>query len=61
VVSEGPPNYLNAYRLLGEIYEQQRDFPAAAKVYRDASKIRQLSTEIRSQLEAKSRAMRSSP
>ena len=58
---ECEPTYLDAYLLLGEIYEQRHDFPAAAKVYRDASKISQLPTKIRSQLEAKSREMRSSP
>ena len=34
------PSYLDAYLLLGEIYEERLDFPAAAKVYLDASKNR---------------------
>jgi tetratricopeptide (TPR) repeat protein len=55
------PSYLDAYLLLGEIYEERRDFPAAAKVYGDAAKIGQLPSKLRSQLEAKSREMRSNP
>ena len=53
------PSYLDAYLLLGEIYEERLDFPAAAKVYLDASKIGQLPPQMRGQLEAKSRAMQS--
>jgi Flp pilus assembly protein TadD len=53
------PSYLNAYLLLGEIYEERRDFPAAAKVYLDASRIDQLPLPMRGQLEAKARAMQS--
>ncbi len=51
------PSYLDAYLLLGEIYEERHDFPAAAKVYLDASRIDQLPPEMRGQLEAKSRRM----
>jgi tetratricopeptide (TPR) repeat protein len=56
---QSEPSYMDAYLLLGEIYEERRDFPAAAKVYLDASKIDQLPPQIRSQLEAKSRKMQS--
>jgi Tfp pilus assembly protein PilF len=55
------PSYLDAYLLLGEIHEQQHDFPAAAKVYLDASRIDGLPPAIRGQLETKSRKMRSTP
>ncbi|MGA2032591.1 MAG: tetratricopeptide repeat protein, partial [Thermoguttaceae bacterium] len=51
------PLYLDAYLLLGEIYEGRLDFPSAAKVYLDASRIDQLPPQMRGQLEAKSRAM----
>ncbi len=53
------PSYLDAYLLLGEIYEERLDFPAAAKVYLDASRIGQLPPQVRRQLEAKSRDMQS--
>jgi tetratricopeptide (TPR) repeat protein len=53
------PSYLDAYMLLAEIYQRRLDFPAAAKVYRDAARIDRLPPEVRSQLEAKSRAMES--
>jgi tetratricopeptide (TPR) repeat protein len=53
------PSYLDAYLLLGEIYEQQHDLPAAAKVYSDASKIDRLPPQIRDQLAAKSREIQS--
>jgi tetratricopeptide (TPR) repeat protein len=56
---QSEPSYVDVYLLLGEIYEQRHDFPAAAKVYLDASKIAQLPPEMRGQLEAKSREMRS--
>ena len=55
------PSYLDAYLLLGEIHEQRHDFPAAAKVYLDASRIDGLPPALRSQLETKSREMRSTP
>ena len=35
-VIQDEPSYLDAYLLLGEIYEERHDFPAAAKVYLDA-------------------------
>ena len=53
------PSYLDAYLLLGEIYEERHDFPAAAKVYLDASQIDGLPPQIRSQLDSKSHAMQS--
>jgi tetratricopeptide (TPR) repeat protein len=53
------PSYLDAYLLLGEIYEERRDFPAAAKVYLDASRIDRLPPELRGRLEAKARGMQS--
>ena len=53
------PSYLNAYLLLGEIYEERLDFSAAAKIYFDASRISQLPSQVRSQLKAKSRVMQS--
>ena len=58
-VIQDEPSYLDAYLLLGEIYEERLDFPAAAKVYLDASKIDQLPAQMRSQLEAKARPMQS--
>ncbi len=51
------PSYLDAYLLLGEIYQQRHDFSSAAKVYRDASRIDGLPPAIRGQLETKSREM----
>ena len=53
------PSYLDAYLLLGEIYEERRDFPAAANIFLDASRIDQLPPQMRGQLETKARAMRS--
>ena len=53
------PSYLDAYLLLGEIYEERLDFPAAAKVYLDAARIDQLPPQMRGQLEAKVRAVES--
>ena len=58
-VIQDEPSYLDAYLLLGEIYEERHDFAAAAKVYPDASQIGRLPPQIRGQLEAKSRAMQS--
>jgi tetratricopeptide (TPR) repeat protein len=56
-VIQTEPSYVDAYLLLGEIYEERRDYPAAAKVYLDASKIASLPPAMRSQLEAKARMM----
>jgi tetratricopeptide (TPR) repeat protein len=53
------PSYLDAYLLLGDIYEERRDFPMAAKVYLDASRINQLPPRMRGQLEAKTRMLQS--
>ena len=58
-VIQDEPSYLDAYLLLGEIHEQRRDFAAAARVYFDASQISRLPPRMRSQLDAKARAMRS--
>ena len=58
-VLQNEPSYLDAYLLLGEIYEERRDFPAAAKVYLEASRIEQLPPPMRRQLEAKAHAMQS--
>ena len=58
-VIQDEPSYLNAYLLLGEIYEERLDFPAAAKVYLDASRINQLPPPMRGQLEAKAHVMQS--
>ena len=55
------PSYLDAYLLLGEIYEGQHDLSAAAKVYLDASRIERLPSETRGQLEKKSREMQAKP
>jgi Tfp pilus assembly protein PilF len=55
------PSYLDTYLLLGEIYEQQHDASAAAKVYLDASRIEQLPPEMRGSLEKKSREMQTDP
>ena len=55
------PSYLDAYLLLGEIYEQRNDFPAAAKVYLDAARIDRLPPALRRQLETRSREMQATP
>ncbi len=55
------PSYLDAYLLLGEIYEEQHDFSAAAKVYNDASQIDRLPPQLRGQLETKSKELLSVP
>jgi tetratricopeptide (TPR) repeat protein len=60
-VIKDEPSYLDAYLLLGDIYEERLDFPAAAKVYLDASKIERLLPQMRGQLEAKARLMQSRP
>jgi tetratricopeptide (TPR) repeat protein len=51
------PQYWDSYLLLGEIYEQRRDFKNAAAIYRQALKMEQLPAELRRQLEIKSRAI----
>ena len=56
---QSEPSYLDAYLLLGEIYEERHDFPAAAAVYRDALKIEQLPPSLRRQLAEKVRAIES--
>ena len=53
------PSYLDAYLLLGEIYEERLDFAAAAKVYLDASRIEHLPLQMRNELEEKTRVIRS--
>jgi Flp pilus assembly protein TadD len=58
-VIQNEPLYLNAYLLLGEIYEKRRDFSRAATVYRDALKLEQLTPAVRRQLETKLRAVES--
>jgi hypothetical protein len=47
--------------LLGESYEQQRDFAAAAKVYLDASRVERLPPQVRGQLETKAKEMSANP
>ncbi|MGO8747778.1 MAG: tetratricopeptide repeat protein [Thermoguttaceae bacterium] len=56
-VIQTEPSYLDAYLLLGEIYEGRHDLPAAAKVHLDALKIDSLPPQVRGELEAKLRAM----
>jgi tetratricopeptide (TPR) repeat protein len=51
------PLYLDAYLLLGEIYEERHDYSAAAAGYRDALKLEQLPPPVRRQLESKVRAI----
>ncbi len=46
------PQYLDAYVLLGRIYEERHDLPAAAAVYRAALKLPSLPPPQRRQLEA---------
>jgi len=58
-VIEGEPSYLDAYLLLGDIYEERQDSAAAAKVYRDASQIDGLPPKIRRQLDSKVHALQS--
>ncbi len=53
------PLYWDAYWLLGEIYEGQRDLPKAAAVYGDALKMDRLPPPLRPQFEAKLRAIES--
>jgi tetratricopeptide (TPR) repeat protein len=53
------PLYWDAYGLLGEIYEDQRDYPKAAAVYNDALKMEPLPPPLRRQLETKVRAIES--
>ena len=50
------PHDGDAYLLLGEIYKNRRDFPAAARAYRDALKSDSLTPELRKHLEAQARA-----
>jgi tetratricopeptide (TPR) repeat protein len=52
------PRYLDAYLLLGEIYEDRHDPSAAAAVYRDALKLEHLPPAVRRQLEVKLRSLR---
>ena len=52
-VIQSEPSYLDAYLLLGEIYEERHDAAAAAKIYLDAARIEQLPPETRDQLEAR--------
>jgi tetratricopeptide (TPR) repeat protein len=54
-VIQREPAYIDAYGLLSEIYESQHDYSAAAAVYRDALKIKQLPPPLRQQLEIKVR------
>ena len=58
-VIQDEPSYLDAYLLLGEIYEERHDFEAARQVYLDATKLGPLPPRMRSELEAKARALRS--
>jgi tetratricopeptide (TPR) repeat protein len=53
------PSYIDAYLLLGVIYEKRRDSAAAAKVYRDALKIDDLPPDLRAELEARARLLES--
>ena len=58
-VIEREPAYLDAYGLLGEIYEARHDLFAAAAVYRDALKLEHLPPPLRQQLESKAREIES--
>ncbi|MGD0384035.1 MAG: tetratricopeptide repeat protein [Thermoguttaceae bacterium] len=51
------PIYWDSYLLLGQIYEDQREYQRAAAVYRDALKMEQLPSSLRQQLETKVRAI----
>ena len=53
------PRYWDAYLLLGDIHESQRDFAAAANIYRNALEVRQLPSLLRRQLEMKLYAIES--
>ncbi len=56
-VIQHEPLYLDAYMLLGEIYEGRSDFSSAVVIYRDALKLEQLPLPVRRQLESKVRAI----
>ncbi len=56
-VIQRDPHYWDSYLLLGEIYEERREFQNAAAVYRQALKMEQLPPSLRRQLEAKVRAI----
>jgi tetratricopeptide (TPR) repeat protein len=58
IIRHEPP-YWDAYLLLGEIYEGQRDYPKAAAVYGRALRMEQVPPPLRSQLEAKLQAIES--
>ena len=58
-VIQQEPLYWDAYGLLGEIYEDQREFSKAAAVYGTALNMEELPPPLRSQLEAKVRAIES--
>jgi len=51
------PFYWDSYLLLGQIYEDQREYQRATAVYRDALKMEQLPNALRQQLETKVRAI----
>ncbi len=51
------PHYLAACLLLGEIYEERREFSAAAAIYRDALKLEQLPDDLRRNFEDKLHSM----
>ena len=53
------PLYWDSYLLLGQIYEEQRDFQKAAAIYRKALSMQQLASPLRQQLEARLRAIES--
>jgi tetratricopeptide (TPR) repeat protein len=47
------PQYWDSYLLLGQIYQDRRDFQNAAAVYRQALKMEQLPSSLRKDLEAR--------
>jgi tetratricopeptide (TPR) repeat protein len=58
-VIRNDPRYWDSYLLLGQIYEDRREFQNAAAVYRQALKMEQLPPALRRQLEAKAIAIES--
>ena len=54
-VIQNEPHYVDAYLLLGEIYEERHDISAAVAIYRNALKLELLPPAERRQLEAKLR------
>ncbi len=53
------PHYWDSYLLLGQIYEDRREFQNAAAVYRQALKMEQLPAALRRQLDARASAIES--